>query len=76
MNTDTIEARALRAYFKTAGPADDQPTDPAVVRHDGQTYVVLYNVRGALAVYLERADGSLRRQTVAPAAVFEGLVDA
>jgi hypothetical protein len=62
---DDLGRRALAAYFRTASQDNlvvDQPiNDPALVEHAGKTYVVLFNVRGPLAVYRVRNDGLLKR---------------
>lgn len=65
--------RALAAYFRTAGDDGsivDQPDgSPDIAEWDGKKYVVLYNVRGTLAVYRVRTSGALKRLRRWPAQV-------
>jgi hypothetical protein len=72
---DDLGRRALAAYFRSASREHlvvDQPiNDPALVTHAGKTYVVIFNVRGPLAVYRVRNDGLLKRLKRWPTAVAE-----
>ena len=68
MVNELLLRRAYAAYFRT-GAADarignlDQPNSSLsdVVKRKGLQYVVLKNVRGVLAVYRVKNDGTLRR---------------
>lgn len=59
-NEDLVK-RAIASYLRNGGP--DQPGKGCEVREfDGRRYVVLRNVRGVLAVYLQEGVLMLRRQ--------------
>ena len=60
-----LKARAMAAYFRSAGEGALQPTAPEIREHEGLKYVVLENVNGILAVY--------RIRTVNGAPVLKGL---
>lgn len=61
---DDITARAFSAYFRynPHGHVLDQPDSASgPVTYKGRQYVVLFNVRGVLAVYRVRTTGVLKR---------------
>jgi len=60
IDEDEMLKRAITAYRKTG--ANQQPANTSgVCQHGRKYYVVLKNVRGPLAVYQIKDDGSLKR---------------
>ena len=61
---DDETKRAFAAYFRypQAGAILDQPDSASgQVEWQGKKYVVLFNIRGTLAVYRVRTSGALKR---------------
>ena len=63
----TIEARALAAYHRRPDEEAPPPSYAAKRAVRGRTFVVVGNIAGPLAVYLERGDGVLMRLSQMPA---------
>lgn len=67
-----ITERAFRAYFRSAGDHAAQPSkDADFFTVKDKEYVVLSNIRGILACYRIRPNGTLRRLARYPREVAE-----
>lgn len=58
--------RRAHAAYKRAGGIDIPSNDSGIESVGSKDYVVLRNVRGVMAVYLIRRDGSLRGMKEVP----------
>jgi hypothetical protein len=69
---EELTARAFAAYFRHPPPGAslDQPDSASgPVEWQGKTYVVLFNIRGVLAVDRVRTSGALKRLVRWPKAI-------
>jgi len=59
--TNSLERRALAAYFRDTSSVDQPSGDPERHTVGGKEYIRLSNIRGTLAVYRVLNNGNLKR---------------